>query len=210
MAYPTLFNFKVKFDPNTLPGYPETGTYVLEYITTRSRNDPFRLYIPKGATRVNYRLCSTQGGKIGAAIRIGWHSRCLYTIVPSEYYDLPWGPYNGTSVVALDGLDFQGRNMGGQIVILSSSSTPANYLGEWVYTKVLRFDSAELSLIQFEVTVDAAKYKTWYTDFGGWDAKGNPIEQFSGGTCGYCSDEWGTPQPDCPVQGDFVPFMIII
>ena len=194
-AYEALeTNYRNIFNPATLPGYPETGTYLLQTIVKRPRKNFFRLYLPPGATRVNFRLCAEQDAKIGAVVRMGLYPKCEYNIFANKYYDLPWGPYNGTSVVALDGQDFQARNMGGQIVILSSATTPANHIGEWIYVKILKYESKNISLVQFEVTIDAAKYKIWYNGYTGWsaewDAQGNPFQLFSGKEGGYCDPVW--------------------
>ena len=194
-AYEALeTNYQGIFNPTTLPGYPETGTYVLQTIVYRPKKDSFRLYLPPGATRVNFRLCAEQDAKIGAVVRMGLYPQCEYNIFADEYYDLPWGPYDGTSVAALDGQDFQARNQGGQIVILSSSSVSASHAGEWIYVKVLKYESKNISLVQFEVTIDATKYETWHNGYTGWsaewDTQGNPFQRFSGKRGGYCDPIW--------------------
>ena len=194
MAYDALFNFKAKFNPDTLPGYPETGTYVLDTLVYRPRKNSFRLYLPPGAIRVNFRLCAEQDAKIGAAVRMGLYPKCEYNIFANTYYDLPWGPYNGTLVRMTNGQDFQARNMGGQIVIFSSASVSTSHAGEWVYVKILKHESKNISLVQFEVTVNAVKYKIWYDGYTGWSAEwdrhGNPFQQFSGKEGGSCDPAW--------------------
>lgn len=211
MGYDALYNYKNKFNPATLPGYPEgEGLYHLE----DEIYDPgayFRLYLPPGANRATLVLTQIyQNGKIGVAVRKGYYPRCYYDLHEEDYYDLPWGSSGGTTVSELNGKDFQGRNAGGAIWLLDGQSVPSAEAGEWIYLRRLWFENIKWNVVQFTVRVDAPTYKTWYTDFGDWDAGGNPIEMFSGGNCGYCSDAWGTPQPDCPAQGDFVPFMVII
>jgi hypothetical protein len=94
-------------------------------------------------------------------------------------------------VAALDGKDFQASNRGGHIIILSSATVSASHAGEWIYIKILKYEStAVVGSVQFEVTVDAAKYKAWYDGYTGWDAQGNPSQPFSGSTGGYCDPVW--------------------
>jgi len=189
-AYEALeTNYKNTFNPDTLAGYPETGTYVLDTLVYNPGKDTFRLYLPQGAIRVNLKLSRlVQDAKIGAVVRMGQYPQCTYNIAPDEYYDLPWGSSDGTSVAALDGKDFQARYSGGAICILSSATVSASDAGEWIYVKVLKYDSTVVGSVVFEVTVDAEDYKAWYDGYD-WDGN-NPSQPFSGSTGGFCDPVW--------------------
>ncbi|MBE9572999.1 MAG: hypothetical protein IMF11_20430 [Proteobacteria bacterium] len=186
-AYEALeTNYQSKYNPDN---YPATGNYQLVNMEVHNPGkSTFRVYIPQGATRADLRFYMGQDVKIGAAVRMGLHPECVYNINVDEYYDLPWGRYDGTSVAALYGKDFQARNLGGQIVILSSATVSAG--GEWIYVKVLKYDSSDIGIVYLAVWVDAAQYKAWYDGYTGWDAQNNPSQTLSGSTGGYCNPVW--------------------
>ena len=186
-AYEALeTNYQSKYNPDN---YPATGNYQLVNMEVHNPGkSTFRVYIPQGATRADLRFYMGQDVKIGAAVRMGLHPECVYNINMDGYYDLPWGRYDGTSVAALYGKDFQARNQGGQIVILSTAKVSTG--GEWIYVKVLKYDSSDIGIVYLAVWVDAAQYKTWYDDYTGWDAQNNPSQTLSGSTGGYCNPVW--------------------
>ena len=201
MAYDALeTNYKDKYNPNR---FPETGEYMLVNLDVSSPGLTFRVYVPGGATKVGFKLYVPQDAQIGVAVRMGQYPQCNYVIVPEDYYDLPWGPYNGTSIAALNGLDFQARNMGGQIVILSSAIVSGGE-NEWIYVKVLRYDSNVIGILYLAVWVDAVEYKDWY-DNHDWDGE-NPSQPFSGNLGGYCDSAWGEQDP--PPEG-YIPVLMI-
>ncbi len=202
-AYEALeTNYKDKYNPNTMVGYPDTGTYALAMDVHQPGQDSFRVYLPEGAEKVDFRLYVEQDAKVGAVVRMGQKPQCTYNISSDEYYDLPWGAYDGTSVDALDGQDYQARNRGGQIVILSSATVSANHAGEWIYVKILKYDSRDIGIVYFDVWVDAAKYKAWYDGYD-WDGN-NPSQPFSGSTGGSCDPVWaeGGAEGDDGDDGD--------
>ena len=209
-AYDALeTDFKGTYNPE---GQPTEGTYMLVNLEVSQPGDFFRVYVPGGATKIGFKLYVPQDAMIGAAVRMGQTPECTYNIAPDEYFDLPWGPYDGTSVATIDGQDFQARNMGGQIVILSSATASVD--GEWIYVKILKYDSNDIGILYFAVWVDAEAYKDWY-DNADWDGN-NPSQPFSGSTGGSCDPVWaeggaeggggddggddgGYPLPDFPI-----------
>ncbi len=144
----------------------------------RNHYQYFRFYVPPGATFAALTLYVPRDALMAAVGRFGspptWN-------MATPFSSIPMTTTSWESIVAGTGVS---GNQGGRIELVNGGlpsslaitetdyrSPSYNYMGRWLYVKVLNYTSGQASSIIFQVTVNTAEYKKWYnfmTEKGYW------------------------------------------
>ncbi len=171
-------------------------------VTKNNPGDRFRVFVPPGATYISLMVYAERNALIGVAARSDLEPRCNYNTNQCEdqFSALPWkSPGDpGLSWSGYRGHDLQFKNRGGTIKVVEKTLPREKAPGEWLFVRVLRYDSSRVPKLTYTVSVDVPTYQAWYKPEVFTNGQ-PPLNTGIGG--GNCNPAWSALY-SCPCENE--------